>query len=589
MRCPTSNKGDASGLNSHNGLYNKQYSYTPKLNLSESPRLCGHNMIYYVLFMYIRSYALALSTPSEKIFLKAISDLAYCNPFTPRRLECERLALGERYVAGPAIWSNRPDDEGERENIHRLIDRGEPIAERMRNKLIEGAKPLRDELSLYEDLVLYLLYDRYRLKLDEYACKTDEAGGRRSKRVSCYASFAKEYEYYLAPAEWPTKQIDEPSHVFALFYQVRRAFNHIFNCIIGGSMPSAKLRSEVWQSVFTHNMRRYQRTLYKKMGDITTLVTGPSGTGKELVARAVGLSRYVSFDPKTQMFTEDDADSFHPLNLSALSPTLIESELFGHKRGAFTGALDNHAGWLQTCGPTGTVFLDEIGELSPLIQVKLLRVLQERTYQGLGDTMTKHFTGKIIAATNRDLIKEIRAGRFREDFYYRLCSDMIKTPTLHSQITDSPGELHNLILFLVKRMTGEQDVEQLADSVETWISRSLKPDYHWPGNIRELEQCVWNILIRNEYHPLGPLSTDAGEVDPLSVMMSAMNRIEMSADELLGTYCTLTYARLGSYEETARSLKLDRRTVRKKIDQKLLGQLNTQRDALHKTQLVQYP
>lgn len=527
---------------------------------------------------------MALSPPNQRAFLRAISDLAYCNPFTPHRLECERQALGERYVAGAVVWSNRPDDEGERENIRRLIERCEPIAEHMRGKLIDNAKPLRDELNLYEDLVLYLLYDRYRLKLDAHMCKAVEVGGRQPGRVSCYAAFAKDYSYYLAPAEGSAKQITDPGHVFALFYQVRRAFNHIFNCIIGGSMPSARLRSQVWQSVFTHDMRRYRRTLYRKMGDITTLVTGPSGTGKELVARAVGLSRYIPFDPKSQAFTQESANSFHALNLSALSPTLIESELFGHKRGAFTGALNDHVGWLEVCGPTGTVFLDEIGELSPLIQVKLLRVLQERTYQNLGDTTTKHFSGKIIAATNRDLTQEIQAGRFREDFYYRLCGDMIATPTLHEQIEESPGELRNLILFLVKRMTGVEDAENVAGAVESWIGHNLKPGYRWPGNIRELEQCVWNILIRNEYHPLAPSSIDVGADDPLRAMMSAMNRLEMSAEELLGAYCTLAYARLGSYEETARSLKLDRRTVRKKIDRTLLEKLNTKREALHVTQ-----
>src|SRR6185369_6170470 len=120
--------------------------------------------------------------------------------------------------------------------------------------------------------------------------------------------------------------------------------------------------------------------------------------------------------PKKKEFTEDFAGSFHALNLSALSPTLIESELFGHRRGAFTGALEDRAGWMEVCPPLGTVFLDEIGELDPAIQVKLLRVLQTRMFQRLGDTATRVFRGKIIAATNRDLDS---AKDFRRDFYYR--------------------------------------------------------------------------------------------------------------------------------------------------------------------------
>src|SRR5437879_1939822 len=186
-------------------------------------------------------------------------------------------------------------------------------------------------------------------------------------------------------------------------------------------------------------MRRYRRGLYDRMGDVTTLVVGPSGTGKELIARAIALSRFIPFDARTSRFTEDFA-LFHPLNLSALAPTLIESELFGHHRGAFTGALQDRIGWLEKCGPCGTVFLDEIGDVDAGIQVKLLRVLQSRTFERLGETTPRQFRGKIIAATNRDLAAEIQAGRFRAAFYYRLCADIVATPPLAEQLRDAPDE-----------------------------------------------------------------------------------------------------------------------------------------------------
>ena len=158
-------------------------------------------------------------------------------------------------------------------------------------------------------------------------------------------------------------------------------------------------------------------------------MTGATGTGKELVARAIGLSRYVPFNEKSQSFQHDFAGSFRAVNLSALSPTLIESELFGHRRGSFTGAVEDRTGWLESCGPHGTVFLDEIGELDPGIQVKLLRVLQTRTFQRIGETDERRFEGKIIAATNRNLDEELEGGDFRADFYYRLCADRVTTPT----------------------------------------------------------------------------------------------------------------------------------------------------------------
>ncbi len=327
-------------------------------------------------------------------------------------------------------------------------------------------------------------------------------------------------------------------------------------------MSMARLRAAVWQSIFTHDMRRYRRALYERMDDVTTLIGGPSGTGKEVVARAIGLSRYIPFDARAERFAAHFGDLFHPLNLSALSPTLIESELFGHRRGAFTGALQDRAGWLETCEPFGTVFLDEIGDVDPAIQVKLLRVLQARTFQRLGDTKPLLFRGKIMAATNRDLAREIQAGRFREDFYYRLCSDIIATPSLAEQLRESPDELPNLILFLARRLVGDEEAEALADEVQAWIEEHLGRTYPWPGNVRELEQCVRNVLIRGEYRP--PTARDG---HPEGQLAAALRAGELTANQLLARYCALVYAETRSYQETARRLGLDRRTVKSKVDQ----------------------
>ncbi len=166
------------------------------------------------------------------------------------------------------------------------------------------------------------------------------------------------------------------------------------------------------------------------MNDFSTLITGPSGTGKELVARAVALSAFIPFTLKTMTFADDFNDLFTPLQLSAMSQQLIESELFEHKKGAYTGALSDRIGWLEQCSNYGTVFLDEIGEINEEVQVKLLRVLQTRTLQRLGDTNYRQFNGKIIAAINKNLLNAIQDGSFRCDLYYRLCSDIIQTPSL---------------------------------------------------------------------------------------------------------------------------------------------------------------
>ena len=209
---------------------------------------------------------------------------------------------------------------------------------------------------------------------------------------------------------------------------------------------------------------------------------------------------------------------YSSLNLSAFAPTLIESELFGSVRGAFSGATDR-VGWLEECGSPGAVnaiFLDEIGELDEAIQVKLLRVLQDRKYTRVGETRKapRGFQGKVIAATNRDLAAEMRQGRFRPDFYYRLCADVITTPALRDQVADRPEDLPDIVRYVVQRrvlpsegrgvepMAGAE-VNSIVDGVIQWIDRNLEAGYPWPGNFRELEQCVRNLMIRNHYQPPG--------------------------------------------------------------------------------------
>jgi DNA-binding NtrC family response regulator len=327
----------------------------------------------------------------------------------------------------------------------------------------------------------------------------------------------------------------------------------------------------VWQSVFTHDMRRYRRALFNRMRDLTTLVTGPSGTGKELVARAIGRSQYIAFDADQQQFAGDLTDAFWPINLSALSPTLIESELFGHRRGAFTGAVADRQGWLAGCPPHGAVFLDEIGELDPALQVKLLRVVESRLYSRIGETAELHFAGKLLAATNRNLEQEIHDGNFREDLFYRLCSDRIETPSLRDHLDDRPEALHGLVKFIAIRQVGDE-AESLTQEVEAWIETHVGRDYRWPGNIRELEQCVRNVLVRRRYQSRSAAPRPT-VVDPSRQWLADAEQGELSFADLLRHYCTWVYARLGSYQQTAEVLGIDRRTVRAKMDRAQLKQI----------------
>jgi sigma-54 specific flagellar transcriptional regulator A len=501
-----------------------------------------------------------LFTSTDRRFLEAVKRVAFTNPFSPDRIELERDALGGDFEPGNSlVWSRRVDAEGHERNLQLLAARARAIINSARAALVDGKRDNEKELALYEDVVLYTLYDRFRPELQ--AAIQPTSGDAAPPKIAFWRDFKLQFEHYLSLPGQPLPSNYEPAHIFAGFFQVRRAFHHIFDYIVGQSLPVARLRASVWQSIFTHDMRRYLRSLYHRMSDIATLISGPSGTGKELVARAIGLSRYIPFDEKKSCFTDDFRGSFHAVNISALSPSLIESELFGHAKGSFTGAVADRAGWLEQCKPLGTVFMDEIGELDPSIQAKMLRVVQARNFARVGETQTRQFQGKLVAATNRDLAEDMRTGRFREDLYYRLCSDLIATVPLREQLADAPDDLHNLILFAAERISGDE-AEEVAREVEQWIDSRLGRDYPWPGNIRELEQCVRNCLVRGEYHPAQPKEP---LFDADKAWLADAERGALSADELLTQYCQWVYRQVGTYEQTAEHIGLDRRTVKRRI------------------------
>ncbi len=209
--------------------------------------------------------------------------------------------------------------------------------------------------------------------------------------------------------------------------------------------------------------------------DISVLITGESGTGKELIARAL---HYNSLRWNKPFVVE---------NCAALPDELLESELFGHKRGSFTGAVEDHAGLFQRADG-GTVFLDEIGEISPSFQAKLLRVLQEGEIRPVGGRQTRNIDVRVIAATNRELEAEVEAGRFREDLYYRLATVSIHVPPLRARPLDIPVIAAALL---------DKAQKQLGKAVKGLSSEAIErlTGYQWPGNVRELQNEIQHLLI----------------------------------------------------------------------------------------------
>jgi hypothetical protein len=396
---------------------------------------------------------MSIFTDGERRLAEAVQGLIYGNPFLPERIAFEKRILGDAWVAEGADWNLRPDVEEDHPNLVHTCERVDAAVEAVRARL-KGRESLpEDEAILFQSLAFFHIYHRRRAGFSLLIREAIE-GRKRAGPVALFQEFREDAERTLGAIPGKPLTMGQAAHLFACMFQIRRAFHHVFYYIVGRSRPAARLRAAIWESVFTHDLKRYWATLFDRMGDFTTLVVGPTGTGKELVARAIAHSRYIPFDPGTRTFAEDFTTLFLPLNLEALAGSLVESELFGHRRGSFTGATEDRAGWLESCPRSGTVFLDEIGELGPTVQVKLLRVLQDRVFQRVGETRSRTFAGKILAATNRDPGDLLRRGSMRSDFYYRICSDLVAVPSLRERLDDDPAELGELVRHITRRLLG---------------------------------------------------------------------------------------------------------------------------------------
>ena len=233
-----------------------------------------------------------------------------------------------------------------------------------------------------------------------------------------------------------------------------------------------------FQGMISKNMA--MKSLFAMLRDVATsqadvLITGESGTGKELVARAI------------HTLSHPDTKTFVAVNCSALPETLLESELFGHEKGAFTGADQMKQGRFELAG-NGTLFLDEIGELKPALQVKLLRVLEQKEFERVGGSSPIKLFARVIAATNQDLDKALACGSFREDLYYRLRTIPLRVPPLRERIEDIPLLVDHFINTFNRKY--DKNVRLVDPKVMDFFKK-----YHWPGNIRELERCMEHAFV----------------------------------------------------------------------------------------------
>ncbi|MBQ7652120.1 MAG: sigma-54 factor interaction domain-containing protein [Victivallales bacterium] len=488
----------------------------------------------------------------EKIRL--FGELVFTNPFSAERTEIERRLLGRKHIHLYQVWHSVNGELSVNKNLAAI--------NRLCNSLVvKGlsawqASSMSENVSMedWDLLAIYWLFAKYSGPM----CRNIYLGTDAEKEnAQLYDAFSEDFNRTIMLPNRASKTSYAPEIIFALFHQVHRAFNYIFDFIAGGTLAAANLRASIWQSIFTCDVRRYYRQLYSKMNMITTLITGESGTGKELAARAIAFSQFIPFDPRTRKFEQFYRNCFHPVQLSAMPQTLVESELFGHSKGAFTGAIEEHHGHFETCQSCGCILLDEIGEIPAETQVKLLRLLQTRQFQRIGGTDTISFRGKIIAATNTDLQTACDNGTFRKDLLFRLCADTITTAPLRTLLDGREEELRQFAIILSKRLLDGEDAISFASQCCDWIIKNLGLDYPWPGNVRELEQCLRNLLIRGEYTPMAQSTAHSSTTEEFLLNCG------MNAEALMRAYVTALYKREKSMLGVAKASGLDRRTVKK--------------------------
>ena len=480
-------------------------------------------------------------THEEREFFSMVNQAIFANPFSDERAKIDLKISGLSHdVSQEELISKAVS------NVKNTIKHLEKTG-RANIKLFSG-----EGRTLMENVFLFDIFYQFLEEFDKLILDQIKTGDNPIK-----VPFAGEALALLGKRGFSTA---EACRFFAMCYQLRRAFFFINTNLIGRSLSMKELRRNLWNNVFTYNLGLYGRYLWNRMEDFSTLILGETGTGKGTAAMAIGRSGFIPFDEKTNSFAESFTKSFVSLNISQFPESLIESELFGHKKGAFTGAVEDHKGIFHRCSPYGAILLDEIGEISIPIQIKLLQILQERIFCPVGSHKKGRFEGRVIAATNRSL-NEIRGPKgFRDDFFYRLCSDIIIVPPLRQRIREDPGELDDLLAHTIERMVGERSTE-LTRIVRQVINTQLGRGYPWYGNVRELEQCVRRVLLKHNYE--GDHSSTASDLG--SRLREGITKGDMKAQGLLAGYCYLLYKRYGTFEEVARRTNLDRRTVKKYI------------------------
>ncbi|MBU1098734.1 MAG: sigma-54 dependent transcriptional regulator [Bacteroidetes bacterium] len=346
--------------------------------------------------------------------------------------------------------------------------------------------------------------------------------------------------------------IEKPLEIEKLKLTIKRALENKtlsdkLDAIVGSNAESYELKNVIIGKTTV------MKDIYKKIGQVssnrvTVLLQGESGTGKELVARAIHYSGITKNSP------------FIPVNCTALTETLLESELFGHVKGAFTGSIKDKKGKFELAGD-GTIFLDEISEISSNLQIKLLRVLQEKEFERVGGESMIKMEARIIAATNKNLVKLVNDGKFREDLYYRLNVVSVNLPPLR----DRRDDIQPLVYHFLNKINKElhKSVSKIPDDVINILEK-----HEWIGNVRELENALMqgvvlskgdvlekeNILLpKVESHPYefdNYLNYSLNDIEKIHIerVLKGVNWDKPKAAKILGISLPTLYSKIDNYK-----------------------------------------
>lgn len=474
---------------------------------------------------------------AKREWIRLVESAIRANPFSEKRRELDRIIGG---TDEDALASTLRTVE---EEVDRLIAQG-------KGRWDLYAEP---DATLMKRFFLFDFFHRFICEFDAHIEAQILAGERPLK-----LHFAREGLGYLQARGFSEA---EAAIQFATCFQLRRAFYFINRSLVGQSPCMGRLREKLWNNVFTNNIERYDRFLRNRMEDFSTLIIGETGAGKGAAAAAIGRSGFIPFDPAAERFALSFTAAFVPVNLAEFSESLIEAELFGFVKGAFTGAVRDQEGVFSGCSPYGSIFLDEIGEVSPTLQVKLLKVLEERIFSPVGSRERIRFAGRIIAATHRKPEEMLQTGAMRPDFYYRLCSDTLVVPPLRMRIAETPEELRDMVAHILGQLV-EDEASGMRDWVVEILIKELGSGYPWPGNVRELGQMIRRILLNQSCRD-GLIRETRPDVPEFTAKIAEG---VLSMQELTVLYCKHLHGLFGTYGEVARRTGLDRRTVKKYVE-----------------------